>query len=71
MKLTWRRTWPHTPNDGTGTHPDYPDRRARVYLEAGGTRWWWFVSDWRKIGTGIEETKEEAKEAAEEVFFGE
>jgi len=67
--LTWRRTWDDTPNDGVGTHPDWPDLKARVYQEPGGTRWAWFVSEVYFIDRGIEASKEAAKQAAEDAAW--
>ncbi|MTH94580.1 ATPase [Roseibium sp. RKSG952] len=68
MKLTWKRTWRDRPNDGTGTHSDYPDRYARTYQEPGGTRWFWFVNDSHSIDRGISENKDAAKAACEKAF---
>ncbi|GGB44384.1 hypothetical protein GCM10011316_15510 [Roseibium aquae] len=64
--LTWRRTWADTPNDGLGIHPDWPDLKARVYRQPGGSRWLWFVNEIAFIGRGIEDSNDAAKSAAED-----
>ena len=63
MFRAWRRTWPdeEPPLDDwiVGGGLDY----CRVYLHAGG-RWYWCAVREVSIGSGLEETREEAMAAA-------
>jgi len=68
MNLKWRATWPDKANDGIATCDGVLGLQARVYLEAGGKHWYWFVNDTHARAQGIEDTKEEAKAAVQREF---
>jgi len=68
MDLKCRATWPGKANDGTANCDGVPGLQARVYLEAGGKRWYWFVNDTHARAQGIEDTKEAAKAAVQREF---
>ncbi|MFS8180919.1 hypothetical protein ACMG4P_05080 [Pseudovibrio denitrificans] len=72
-RITWRQTWPDTPDDGVGKDPENPECSLRVYKTLspqGRDVWYWFANTiYLAIDKGEAESKEEAKAAAEAAYF--
>jgi hypothetical protein len=70
--LTWRKTFPHSENDFTGTHADHPNAFARMYFQPSHPdperRWFWTATGDAQLGLGNEPTAREAARKAEAAF---
>lgn len=68
--LNWRQTWPDTPNNFIGEHPDKPGRVARVVMHPDERTWFWYVNDPAlKIAEGTATKMEDAIAGAERAFW--